>query len=124
MRARARRRARQRLASLLAQIPDVEVVSQIVNDFAAEARVAESGMRRAFAEGDAKLARRISHTLASTAMLVGARELSRLAREIERLAMADDATGALARMRGLGAAIEEALGAVIARARCAARPIR
>ena len=90
------------------------MVSQIVDDFAREARAAESGLRRAFAQGDAKSARRIAHTLASTAAMVGASELSGLAREIERLAAADDAAGALARMRGLGAAVEEALGAVIA----------
>jgi CheY-like chemotaxis protein/HPt (histidine-containing phosphotransfer) domain-containing protein len=104
----------QRLASLLAQIPDVAVVSQIVDDFAVEARAAESGLRGAFAEGDTKSARRISHTLASTAAMVGASELAGLSREIERLAAAGDAAGALARMRGLGAAVEEALGAVIA----------
>ncbi len=105
---------RQRLASLLAQIPDVQVVSQIVDDFAGEARAAESGLRSAFAEGDAKSARRISHTLASTAAMVGASELAGLVREIERLAAAADTAGALARMRGLGAAVEEALAAVIA----------
>jgi CheY-like chemotaxis protein len=105
---------RQRLASLLTQIPDVQVVSQIVDDFAEGARVAEEGLRRAFAEGDAKSARRISHTLASTAAMVGLSELASLAREIERLVAADDAAGALARMSGFGAAVEDALRVVIA----------
>ena len=75
------------------------------------ARRRGAGCARAFAEGDAKAARRISHTLGSTAAMVGASELAGLAREIERLAAADDAAGALARMRGLGAAVEEALAA-------------
>jgi CheY-like chemotaxis protein len=104
----------QRLASLLQQIPDVPVVSEIVDDFAAEARAAEDALRRAFAAEDGKAARRIAHTLGSTAAMVGATELSGLAREIERLASAGDAAGALARMRGLGAAVEEALVAVLA----------
>jgi HPt (histidine-containing phosphotransfer) domain-containing protein len=107
-------RAPQRLASLLAQISDVTVVSQIVDDFVGEARVAEDGMRRAFAEGDTPTARRISHTLASTATIVGASELAVVSREIEHLAAAGDAAGALARMRGLGAEVEQALHAVTA----------
>jgi HPt (histidine-containing phosphotransfer) domain-containing protein len=105
---------RQWLASLLEQIPDVAVVSQIVDDFAAEARAAEGLLRHAFALGDLKAARRVAHTLGSTAAMVGASELSGLAREIERLADAADPAAALARMRGLGAAVGEAVAAVIA----------
>ena len=57
---------------------------------------------------------RRSHTLASTAAMVGASELAGFLREIERLAAAADAAGALARMSGLGAVVDEALTAVIA----------
>ncbi len=106
--------ARRRLAPLHAQIADLRVVSEIVDEFAAEARGAEALLHAAFAQRDAKSARRLAHTLGSTAALVGAGELSLLAREIERLAMAEDTAGALARMRGLAEAVEHALGAVIA----------
>ena len=37
-----------------------------------------------------------------------------LCREIERLAAAEDAAGARARMRGLGAEVEEAVAGVLA----------
>jgi PAS domain S-box-containing protein len=102
------------LAALVEQIPDLAVVSEIVDDFAREARAADAQLRDAFANGDAGAARRIAHTLKSTTAMVGASELSGLAREIERLAAADDEAGARARMRGLDAAVEEAIGAVLA----------
>ena len=106
--------APQRLASLLAQISDLAVISEIVDDFVNEAGAADDDLRRAFADGDTKAACRIAHTLASTAKMVGATELSALSREIERLADACDMAGALVRMRGLGAAVQEALRAVTA----------
>jgi HPt (histidine-containing phosphotransfer) domain-containing protein len=103
-----------RLAGLVEQIPDVATVGSIVDDFAREARAADGLIREAFETGDAKAARRIAHTLGSTAAMVGASELCQLAREIERLAAAEDEAGARARMSGLEMAVEEALGAVIA----------
>ena len=106
--------AGRRLAALVEQIPDVATVAEIVDDFAREARAADGLLREAFASGDARTARRIAHTLGSTAAMVGASELSGLAREIERFVAAEDEAGARVRMSGLESAGGEALGAVIA----------
>jgi PAS domain S-box-containing protein len=103
-----------RLAALLAQVSDLSVVSEVVDDFEREARGASAGIRAAFAGGDATTARRIAHTLGSTALLVGAADLCALAREIERLADAGDVAGALARVTGLDPEVGDAVRAASA----------
>jgi HPt (histidine-containing phosphotransfer) domain-containing protein len=103
-----------RLAPLLEDVRDPALVSEIVDDFAGEARAASGALRDAFANGDPRAVKRIAHTLASTAGLVGANELADLAREVERLVAAGDREALLARIAALEGAVSDAVRAVSA----------
>jgi hypothetical protein len=87
---------RSQLAALVEQLADIALVSEIVDDFARDAR---AGSRTRSARPPRWSA---------------PRELAGLAREIERLAAAEDEKGARAPMSGLALAVEETLAAVLA----------
>jgi PAS domain S-box-containing protein len=83
-------------------IGDEVLYRQLMSDFKAEHASDVRRISEAIDAGDIVAGRRLAHTLKSTAGLIGAADLSQLARVTEQLLLEGNVTGAAGRMEELG----------------------
>jgi HPt (histidine-containing phosphotransfer) domain-containing protein len=80
---------------------DQEFVSELVDDFLADAPAQLEGLRAASSSGDSDMARRAAHTLKGTSRTFGAEVLAALCQEAEAAAGMGDLDSVRTRLPGI-----------------------
>jgi HPt (histidine-containing phosphotransfer) domain-containing protein len=107
------------LDDLLAMVGnDPEFVDELVDAYLADAPLQEAAIRSALGSGDTEALVRAAHTLKSTSMSLGGRQVAEIARAIEergRTGSVDDVGTSLSDLEAAGTELAAALQAARAR---------